>query len=135
MNPLHRDIARCSRVAVYGTLKRGFHNHYWLAGASLLGHDRLSSITLYDLGPYPGAKRERSNGAIVEVYAINAEQLALLDQLEGYFVDAPSDGLYDRTVLTTQHGEAWCYLYNAPVNEGWRLKQGEWKQSTLADSY
>lgn len=53
MNHLHQAIQRCPRVAVYGTLKHGHRNHHWLNGADMLGQDRLTGITLYDLGPYP----------------------------------------------------------------------------------
>ncbi len=123
---LQRDIQRCPRVAVYGTLKQGQHNHYWLEGAERIGRDRLTTLTLYDLGPYPGAKAESSAGAVVEIYAINAEQLALLDQLEGYFTHAPRQGLYNRAIFSTQHGKAWCYLYNAETNHEARIENGEW---------
>ncbi|WP_404471062.1 gamma-glutamylcyclotransferase [Vreelandella venusta] len=126
MEHLQRDIQRCPRVAVYGTLKQGQHNHYWLDGAPLLGTDRLTAITLYDLGPYPGAKAESSAGTVVEIYAINAEQLALLDQLEGYLPHAPRQGLYNRAIFPTQHGEAWCYLYNAETKHEARVENGEW---------
>ncbi|WP_075878614.1 gamma-glutamylcyclotransferase family protein [Vreelandella massiliensis] len=126
MDHLQRDIDRCPRVAVYGTLKQGCHNHHWLEGAILVGHDRLTSLTLYDLGPYPGAKVEASTGAVVEIYAINVEHLALLDQLEGYVTHAPCEGLYDRAVFPTQHGEAWCYLYNAGTQGEMRIEDGEW---------
>lgn len=47
-----------------------------------LGHDYLNALTLYDLRPYTGAKLKNSRGALVEVYVINSEQLALIDQLE-----------------------------------------------------
>ncbi|MGM0855888.1 MAG: gamma-glutamylcyclotransferase family protein [Pseudomonadota bacterium] len=126
MDHLQRDIHRCPRVAVYGTLKQGCQNHYWLEGATLLGHDRLTALTLYDLGHYPGAKVEASNGAVVEIYAINAEHIALLDQLEGYLTHAPSEGLYDRAIFPTQHGEAWCYLYNTETHGEMRIENGEW---------
>lgn len=126
MDHLQRDIRRSPRVAVYGTLKHGCHNHYWLEGAILLGHDRLTTITLYDLGLYPGAKAEVSAGTVVEVYTINAEQLALLDQLEGYFAHAPPQGLYNRAIFPTQHSEAWCYLYNAETQNETRIEDGEW---------
>ncbi|WP_276313943.1 gamma-glutamylcyclotransferase family protein [Vreelandella venusta] len=72
-----------------------------------------------DLGPYPG-------GAVVEIYAINAEQLALLDQLEGYFAHAPHQGLYNRAIFPTQHGEVWCYLYTAAVDEQNQISSGKW---------
>ena len=97
-----------------------------VTGPRLLGRDRLTALTLYDLGPYPGAKAVPSPGAVVEVYAINAEQLALLDQLEGYAAAAPSEGLYNRAILPTRHGDAWCYVYNPEVNESTKIEQGEW---------
>ncbi|KAE8437993.1 gamma-glutamylcyclotransferase family protein [Vreelandella piezotolerans] len=121
MQHIQRDIQRCPRVAVYGTLKQGQHNHYWLDGAPLLGTDRLTAITLYDLGPYPGAKAESSAGTVVEIYAINAEQLALLDQLEGYLPHALGQELYNRAIFNTQHGKAWCYIYNSEVDEKTQL--------------
>ncbi|UYO73964.1 gamma-glutamylcyclotransferase [Halomonas qinghailakensis] len=76
---------------------------------------------LYDLGPYPGAKAEKLAGAVVEIYAINAKQLALLDQLEGYLPHAPGQELYNRAIFNTQHGKAWCYIYNSEVDEKTQL--------------
>ena len=115
-HPQHA-IERCPRIAVYGTLKQGQHNNYWLDGASLLGNNRLIAITLYDLGPSPGAKAETSAGTVVEIYAINAEQLALLDHIEGYLPHAPGQELYNRAIFNTQHGIAWCYIYNSEVEK------------------
>ena len=126
MQHLHRSIQRCPRVAVYGTLKHGHRNHHWLNGADMLGQDRLTGITLYDLGPYPGAKLTPSTGVTVEVYAINAEQLARLDELEDYLQNSPDKGMYDRRVLATQYGDAWCYIYNLPVEATSQIKSGEW---------
>lgn len=126
MNYLQRDIMQCPRVAVYGTLKRGYPNHHWLHDATLLGQDHLIDITLYNLDAYPGAKLETSSGCIVEIYAISANQLARLDTLEGYMPMAPKVGLYDRMVLSTRYGDAWCYLYNAKVAPEARLTSGEW---------
>lgn len=129
MGYLQLDIQRCPRVAVYGTLKQGQRNHHWLEGATLIGHDRLTAITLYDLGPYPGAKLSPSNGTVVEIYAVNAQQLKRLDQLEDYFHHAPGEGVYDRVVLATRHGEAWCYLFNADVAEQSKINSGEWQDA------
>jgi len=126
MQHLHQAIQRCPRVAVYGTLKHDHRNHHWLNGADMLGQDRLTGITLYDLGPYPGAKLTPSTGVTVEVYAINAEQLARLDELEDYLHNSPVKGMYDRRVLATQYGDAWCYIYNPPVEATSQIKSGEW---------
>lgn len=129
MADLNRDIARAPRVAVYGTLKAGLHNHHFLAGAHYLGPDRLSAVTLYDLGPFPGALLEPSAGSYVEVYAIDAEQLNRLDYLEGYQPQSPSYGLYDRTIITTHYGGAWVYLYNDPTCHHPRVSSGNWRPS------
>lgn len=129
MHHLQLDIQRCPRVAVYGTLKKGQRNHHWLEGAIFIGHDRLGDISLYDLGAYPGAKLAPSKGTLVEIYAINAQQLKHLDQLEDYFHHAPNEGVYDRAVLATRHGEAWCYLFNANVEEQSKISSGDWQDA------
>nr|WP_289113442.1 hypothetical protein [uncultured Halomonas sp.] len=49
-----------------------------------------------------------------------------LHQLEGYFHHAPSQGLYNRTTLPTQYGDAWCYIYNPAVEQGSLMDSGEW---------
>nr|WP_205598517.1 gamma-glutamylcyclotransferase family protein [Halomonas sp. NO4] len=126
MNTPALAIARTRLVAVYGTLKHGLRNHHWLAGAEPLGKDHLTAITLYDLGPCPGAKREPSSGIDVEVYRVNLRQMAALDRLEGYHPPAPAQGDYDRIVLTTRYGPAWVYLYNHTVADCPVIRQGGW---------
>ncbi len=73
-------------VFVYGTLKRGFANHNFLAGQAFLG-DAVTGpgYALYDLGDYPGmVARAGSAGAITgEVWSVDAACLAQLDALEG----------------------------------------------------
>lgn len=122
-------IADTPRVAVYGTLKQGFNNAHWLNGAKWLGSDVTRALTLYDIGPYPGAKWQPSKGVIIEVYEMDMDHLAQLDRLEDYRVDAPVAGEYDRQQITTRFGLAWVYLYNPSVvgkpaiyEGGWRLQ-------------
>ncbi|HSP31170.1 MAG TPA: gamma-glutamylcyclotransferase family protein, partial [Halomonas sp.] len=76
-----------------------------------------------------GVKLAPSNGTVVEIYAINAQQLKRLDELEDYFHHAPSEGVYDRAVLSTRHGEAWCYLYNADIDDSALISSGEWQDA------
>lgn len=113
-------------VAVYGTLKRGLSNHYVIQDAQFLGIDCLHVITLYDLGPYPGAKMEASAGIDIEVYAVNDIQLQALDLLEEYNGDAPEQGMYSRLLLDTRFGPAWVYIYNHNVEGMAVLRQGTW---------
>ncbi|MBW4935880.1 gamma-glutamylcyclotransferase family protein [Marinobacter sp. F4206] len=113
-------------VAVYGTLKRGGSNSGLLRSGTFLGEDSLTELTLYDLGPYPGAVARPSDGVVVEVYAVNERILAELDILEDYFPAAPKDSLYLRKRTATRHGSAWVYIYNRPVGMHRRITSGVW---------
>ncbi|WP_110668069.1 gamma-glutamylcyclotransferase family protein [Salinicola halophilus] len=116
-------------VAVYGTLKRGLRNHHWLANAEFVGADTLTTATLYDIGPYPGAKAEPSNGVEIEVFRVDAGRLKALDRLEDYRVRAPKRGTYDRAVYRTAFGPAWLYLYNPDVSGYSAIRAGGWPTS------
>ncbi len=112
-------------VAVYGSLKRGQSNHHFLAAAEYRGTARLEGFALYDLGPWPGAKREP--GVVqVEVFAVDAQTFAALDELEDYCAHAPEHGIYDRVEVETDHGRAWIYLYNLHVQPEQREETGCW---------
>lgn len=117
-------------VAVYGTLKRGLSNDHYLQTATYLGNDSLNTISLYDLGPYPGAKAEPSAGIDVEIFSVTAQQLQALDELEEYEPEAPARGLYDRRLFSTCYGAAWVYLYNPPVSGMLPIRAGGWQPLT-----
>jgi gamma-glutamylcyclotransferase (GGCT)/AIG2-like uncharacterized protein YtfP len=71
------------KLVVYGTLMEGEANQHYLASAQLLGRDILANIVLYDLGPYPAAMFEVSDGIDVEVYEIDSATLASLEAPAG----------------------------------------------------
>lgn len=114
-------------VAVYGTLKRGMSNDHFLQAAKYLGKDTLGEITLYDLGPYPGARAEPSAGVDVEIFSVTVHELQALDALEEYLPETPTRGLYDRRLFSTRYGVAWVYLYNPAVSGLVRITAGSWQ--------
>ena len=113
-------------VAVYGTLKRGQSNHHFLHGQQRLGQFLMKDITLYDLGPYPAAKLEQSEGVEVEVYAVSEAVFGKLDWLEDYDAQMPALGLYDRVRVQTPFGKAWVYIYNEDVAGCRVIRAGGW---------
>ena len=115
------------RVAVYGTLKRGFDNCHFLDDALFLGMDSLDSILLYDLGAFPGARRGKSGGIEVEIYAIVNELLHALDQLEEFDPEYPRSSLYRREIISTAFGDSWIYLFNGSVAGRRPLRKGSWQ--------
>ncbi len=98
------------RVFVYGTLKLGFRNAYYLEDGRFLGEFVTGPIySMYDFGGYP-AVSENGNTAIAgEVYDINEKLLASIDLLEGY------PDFYQRVMIETSFGGAWMYVVSEPL--------------------
>jgi gamma-glutamylcyclotransferase (GGCT)/AIG2-like uncharacterized protein YtfP len=114
-------------VFVYGTLKRGGSNHFFLAGQQFLGEARTQpGFTLYSLGDYPGMVRAPGDTAGVtgELWGVDDACLAELDRLEGL-----DEGLYERVDVllapgaSTASAQAYLYLRPhhglAPVGDTW----------------
>lgn len=81
-------------IFVYGTLKRGFCNHPFLAGQKYIGPGRtVPGYRLFDLGNFPGMvpMAEDRYGVSGEIWAVDEKCLADLDYLEGL-----DEGLYRR---------------------------------------
>lgn len=119
-------MTRLNRVGVYGTLKKGHSNHHVLSNAQFVGRCKLDQITLYDIGPFPGAKLRPSDGVEVEIYDVTNKVFAQLDQLEGYNWKARKAGEYDRLQLETPFGPAWIYIYNRGVFGLREIRRGGW---------
>lgn len=108
------------KVFVYGTLKKGFRNHYLMGGFQ--GKPAFApGINLFiGKSPFPFAKRgERT--AIGELYEIDEVTLENLDRLEGhpYFYQRELTKIVGEDIDTM----AWIYLYpNAdkykPISNG-----------------
>jgi gamma-glutamylaminecyclotransferase len=84
-------------VFVYGTLKRGFSNHAFLAGQSFAGEaETAPGFELYALGGYPGMVADPGGAGVVtgEVWSVDDACLAQLDDLEG-----TAEGLYAREAV------------------------------------
>jgi gamma-glutamylaminecyclotransferase len=118
-----------TKVAVYGSLRKGFGNHGRLLGATFVGETTtVQSFSMYSLGGFPFVQL---NGAevgpvTVEIYDCNADQLRSLDQLEGYRGDG-ANNFYNRSEVETGLGTA--LIYHIEGRGGQHLvESGDWKQ-------
>ena len=109
------------RVFVYGTLKakyRGEGFGEW----KFVGETSTSlPYSLYDLGPFPGVRKDHlsTNGVIGELYEVPS--LEPLDFYEGY----PT--LFDRSEIMTERGVAWMYtLKSDAVRDVDLIPSGQW---------
>jgi gamma-glutamylcyclotransferase (GGCT)/AIG2-like uncharacterized protein YtfP len=107
-------------VFVYGTLRRGQHNHRLLRGRTVAEHPAvLPGHALHDAGlPYvvPGTAEDRVAGELMVVRPSEyAEALQALDWLEGYRPGQSSHYVRVRATVQLrdgaqeQHVEAWVY--------------------------
>lgn len=108
-------LASSSLVFVYGSLKRGFPLHPHLAGAEFIADAKTHSIYfLVDCGQYPGLRHATNQqlglSIVGEIFQVDAETLALLDEVEGV-----SAGLYRREAVrlmgTYEHQLVWAWFY------------------------
>ena len=115
------------KVAVYGSLRKGLHNHSLLEDATFLGSERIKGFNMHSLGSFPFITTRGSTDKseiTIEVYEVTPAEFRRLDTLEGY----PS--FYDRTLVDTSHGQAWIYFidkdgsYSTVRNE--RVTDGDW---------
>lgn len=97
------------KVFVYGTLKKGYHNHRLLKEAEYLGEAELKGYKIYDLPyGYPCIMKSEKNEVSVkgEVYLINDYILDRLDLLEGYRDKVNKKGnLYNRELKEVIKGD------------------------------
>lgn len=126
---LTEDRALCQYVAVYGTLRKGFHNNRLLEGARLIDTG-VSEFwgTMFSAGGFPILSCvEPTSKIVVEIWEILDDDMFYhLDCLEGY------PGWYDRDIKTFSiNGEpiqAWIYHQDELFPQLTEVESGDWKQ-------
>jgi gamma-glutamylcyclotransferase (GGCT)/AIG2-like uncharacterized protein YtfP len=99
---------------VYGTLKSGQGSNNLLAGAELVrAAQTMPLYRLYGVGWHPGLVLDRSAGEAVhgEVYAVNEETLARLDEYEG----CPHYFTRGFVAVADLVGDVQAYFFNGPI--------------------
>lgn len=84
-------------VFVYGTLRYGGRNHFYIEDAICLMHQCWIKGSLFDTcHNYPAMKENKSDRIYGELYRVTRSQLKAIDDLEG-FVEGGVENLYNRT--------------------------------------
>lgn len=109
------------KVFVYGSLKKGYGNHRLLEDAKYLGtHVTDPAYTMVGLGGFPGVILTGDTSIHGELYEVTPMEFEYLDGLEGY----PS--FYNRTKISTDHGEAWMYYLDDEYLGYEKINEGVW---------
>ena len=112
-------------VFVYGTLRKGFGNHYLLETSEYLGEFRQPiHFDMVDMGAFPGLVETNnpfSSTITVEGYKVTEETLKRLDSLEGY----PS--FYNRKIIKIGDIEGYIYYLNGGNRYNYKIvREGDW---------
>lgn len=102
------------KVAVYGTLKKGYGNHRLLVTAQPIGVGTVEGFRLYSSGiPFLVEDKSSEYDVHVECYEVNVQQLRSLDLLEGH-PDFYERKLVDVRTDTGEMQTMWIYTYPEP---------------------
>ncbi len=100
-------------VFVYGTLRKNERNHYLLKDANCIAEQAWTAGCLYDTNyGYPIHQTNSESRVYGEIYEVNHNQLAGLDELEGYRGEGESN-YYERItqMAYTDNGEHEAFVY------------------------
>lgn len=114
---------------VYGTLKKGFHNHGLLKSAGYITTIRVPGYKMHSMGGFPGIIP--GDGAIeAELYSVPDEAWPRLDALEGYRPSRPETSMYLRKeqIVVTEVGTftGYIYVWNGDVIGRPLVESGIW---------
>lgn len=114
-------------IAVYGSLRGGLGNHRLIANSTYVGTcETEAEYSLYDLGYYPGLKKNGNTAVTIEIYEVDNAIANSVDRLEGYSPDREST-FYDKEFIDTPFGKAGIYIYVPSVREDHLVESGDWK--------
>ena len=128
---IEQTLKQCTplpyRLAVYGTLKKGFGNHHFLRNAVFEGTYELQGYDMYSLGCFPGIKK--GEGTItIEVYHIDEDMLENIDMLEGYDREEGARSFYLRREINIQGMPTFIYIFNHSLGANPMLvESGNWE--------
>ncbi len=110
---------------VYGTLMQGEVWHDHMQGAQFVREvDSLPCFELVDLGSHPAMVRGSCTPVRGELYRVNAEIIARLDQFEDHPMAFVRESIWIEEV-----GEVECYLARREQVTGMpRIRSGDWRR-------
>lgn len=120
-------------VAVYGTLRRGFHNYNACLkddDVEYMGEYQTEPIyNMYSVGGFfPALTKDGYTSVTMEVFEVDKNTLERLDLLEGYDAEYDRDNHYNREPIITPYGNAFTYFYNQDTKSLRLILSGDWKE-------
>lgn len=109
-------------VAVYGSLRKGLHNHRLLEDQEFKGLTKVRGFKLHRYcSSFPAVtKADPVSAVTVELYEVSDRCFESLDYLEGY------PNFYNREVVELDNGStAWMYFIEGELDQE-VIQDGDW---------
>lgn len=117
-------------LAVYGTLRAGFHNHYILEDSKYLGTTKTPpAFTLFDNGGYPFLFPEGDQEVVVEIYEVTDERVSKrVNYLEGFTgIRGAKSNYYETVDISTEFGKVEAFVAKTKPNLR-VIESGDWSK-------
>lgn len=123
---METDKTKTNLVFTYGTLKKGFCNHYLLKTSKFINKG-VTKGQMFSFGSFPAVDIKQNGKVTGEIYKVDDVTFKELDRLEEY----PS--WYDRKIVNiivkNEILKAWIYTIPKEKLNGKKIvKEGEWKK-------
>lgn len=119
-------------IAVYGSLREGLHNHHVLKdkkGVTYMGKfETKPRYTLKSLGEFPALVKGGHTSIVMEVYRVDKDTTAKINDLEGYKGPNDESNMYNRETMSTPFGNASTYIFNGELKKEETCNTGDWKE-------
>lgn len=127
MEDIQKNTFNKQLICVYGTLRKGCGNYQrLLTNAEYMGTFNSKPVyTMYNLGGFPGLKENGNTSIVLEVFAVNEEEAAKVDRLEGYS-ENKKPTFYDKKQIDTPWGTAGIYIFVDDLTGVPIIKNGDW---------
>ena len=114
-----------SLLFVYGTLKKGFHNHGVLKGAHCQGEAVLFGYDMYSLGGFPAIVKNVDAELPISGELYEVPEFKSLDRLEGvpHMYTREEETVLWQDCLTG----AYVYVWNRSIEGLKKIEDGVWK--------
>jgi len=119
---------------VYGTLKRGFPNYFFLSDSQFIGIAKtVERFSMFVKGDIPFVlKYPRVSNIKGEVFLVTLKTLKLIDALEGH----PSEYRREPVLIVLEEKKllkAWMYFYHFTEEPGTLLPLGEFLKKHMSN--
>lgn len=117
-------------IAVYGSLRKGLHNHRVLRNSKLLSTEVVNiPWRMISLQSYPGLVPSIENkNIVVELYEVSDDVYKNVEFLEGY----PS--YYQKAIISTSLGEVEVYVLEQGYANYPLVENGDWVKYLTKDT-